>query len=68
VPSVHPGEAAHPRGDGSLVVLPPADLRADAVGLAGVPQSLAPFESAKAELEADGSELVASHSTAPLSP
>jgi hypothetical protein len=49
--SVHPGEAAYPRGDGSLVVLPPADLRADVVGFAGVPQSLAPFESAEAELE-----------------
>jgi hypothetical protein len=67
VPSVHRGEAAYPRGDGSLVVLPPADLRADAVRGSGVPQSLAPFESAEAELEADGSELVASHSAAPLS-
>jgi hypothetical protein len=51
VPSVHRGEAAYPRGDGSLVVLPPADLVTDVVGGSRVPQSLAPFESAEAELE-----------------
>jgi ABC transporter substrate binding protein len=43
--SVHPGEAAYPRGDGSLVVLPPADLRADVVGLAGVAESQTPHSS-----------------------
>jgi hypothetical protein len=39
-----------------LAVLVAADLVTDVVGGSGVPQSLAPFESAEAELEADGSE------------
>ena len=60
---IHPGEALDRRRDfPPLRHFVPTYLVTHRVRLARISESSAPFETAEAELEADGSELVAGHS------